>query len=130
MFRSIGSIIAGFVVIALLVMPMTIVTARIMLGTRSREDMMRMTPTPAYTVVNLAFSAVAGVCGGYLTGWLAGRAPLAHAAGLAAVMFVTGLGSFLQNVKGKTSQGRAYSGTLVILGPVSALIGGWLRVTS
>ena len=127
MLRSVLSVIAGFAAIMLLVMPATILSARIMLGTRSRADMMTMTPTPAYMTVNLAFSALFAIVAGYLTAWIAGRSPMAHAAALAAVMFVMGIVSFRQNLKMKTSQGRSYSGTLVVLGPVCALIGGWLR---
>ena len=108
-------------------MPATIISARLMLGTRGREDMMKMKPTPAFTAVNLVFSAVFGVCGGFLTAWIAGHAPLKHALALAGLMFVMGIFSFLQNLKLKTSEGRGYSGTLVILGPACALLGGWLQ---
>jgi hypothetical protein len=127
MLRSILSVVAGFAVIMLLIMPATILSARIMLGTRSREDMMTMTPTPAYMSVNFAFSALFAVVGGYVAAWIAGRLPIQHAAGLAALMFLMGIVSFRQNLKMKTSQGRVYSGTLVVLGPICALIGGWLR---
>jgi hypothetical protein len=127
MLRSVLSVLAGFVAIAALIMAATILSARLMLGTRCREDMMKMKPTPAFTAVNLAFSAVFGVFGGFLTAWIAGRAPMRHALALAGLMFVMGIFSFLQNMKMKTSEGRGYGGTLVILGPVCALLGGWLQ---
>jgi hypothetical protein len=130
MLRSILSVLAGFAAIAALIMPTTILSARLMLGTRSREDMMKMKPTPAFTAVNLAFSAAFGVLGGFLTAWIAGHAPLKHAGALAGLMFVMGIFTFLQNLKMKTSEGRGYSGTLVILGPACALLGGWLQSSS
>ena len=127
MLRSVLSVLAGFAATAALIMPATILSARLMLGTRSREDMMKMKPTPAFTAVNLTFSTVFAVGGGFLTAWIAGHAPLRHAGALAGLMFVMGLFSFLQNVKMKTSEGRGYSGTLVILGPTCALLGGYLQ---
>jgi len=126
MLRSILSVLAGFAAIAALVMPATIISARLMLGTRSREDMMKMKPTPAYTAVSLVFSAIAGVFGGWLTARIADHAPMRHVFGLAGFMFVMGLFSFAQNLKMKTAQGRWYGGTLVVLGPASAILGGWL----
>ena len=130
MLRSILSVLAGFAAIAALIMPATIISARLMLGTRSREDMMKMKPTPAFTAVNLAFSVVFGVLGGFLTAWIAGHAPLKHALALAGLMFVMGIFSFLQNLKMKTSEGRGYGATLIILGPACALFGGWLQSLS
>ncbi len=127
MLRSILSVLGGFVITAACVMIGTIVTARLMLGTRSREDMMKMTPTPKYIAVNLVYSAAFAVLGGFLTAQFAGHDPIPHALVLAGLMFVLGLMSFLQGLKQKTPQGRGYSATLVILGPVSAILGGWLR---
>jgi hypothetical protein len=119
------AVLAGFFAIALLTMPATIVAARLMLGTRSREDMMRMTPTPPYLAVNLTFSAVFAAVGGYITATIA-RSSMGPVYALAALMFVLGVASAKQNVKMKTSQRRWYSNTLVILGPTFVIIGGLL----
>jgi hypothetical protein len=127
MLRSVLSVLAGFAAMAALIMAATILSARLMLGTRGRADLMKMKPTPAFMAVNLAYSAAFGVLGGFLTAWLAGRAPLPHALALAGLMFVMGIFSFLQNMKMKTSEGRGYGATLIILGPACALFGGWLR---
>jgi len=127
MLRSILSILAGFAAMALLIMPATIISARLMLGTRSREDMMKIKPTPKFIAVNLVYSALFAGFGGWLTATLADHAKMKHAFALAGLMFAMGLFSFLQNLKLKTSEGRAYSGSLVILGPASALLGGWLQ---
>ena len=127
MFRSVLSVIAGFVAVAVLVMPATIISARLLLGVRGRQQMMTMKPTPGFITVNLVFSLVFAVFGGFLTALIAGRARMQHAGALAALMFVTGILSFLQNVKMKTSEGRVYSGSLVILGPTGALLGGYIQ---
>lgn len=126
MLRSILCILAGFAAMAALIMPATILSARLMLGTRSREDMMKMKPTPKFIAVNLVFSALFGVFGGWLTATLADHSKMKHVYALGGLMFVMGIFSFLQNVKMKTTEGRGYSGSLVILGPVAAILGGWL----
>jgi len=125
MLRNVLAVLVGFFVMAALTMPATVLAARTMLGTRSREDMMRMTPTPPYLAVNLTFSALFAGLGGYVTSQV-GRS-FVDVYVLAALMFVLGLVSARQNMQQKTSQGRWYSMTLVVLGPVSALIGGWLQ---
>ena len=127
MLRSVLSVLAGFATVVVLIMPATILSARLMLGTRSREDMMKMKPTPKFIAVNLTFSAAFAVLGGFITACLATHAPMKHALALAGLMFVMGIFSFLQNLKMKTGEGRGYGLTLVILGPASALLGGWLQ---
>jgi hypothetical protein len=128
MLRSVLAVLAGFFAMALLTMPATIIASRVMLGTKSREDMIRMTPTPPYLAVNLTFSALFAALGGYITSWI-GQS-LLDVYVLAALMFVLGLVSARQNMQQKTSQGRWYGITLVILGPLSALVGGWLQSRS
>ena len=125
MLRNVLAVLAGFGAMAVLTMPATILAARLMLGTRSREDMMRMTPTPPYLAVNLTFSALFAALGGYITAQI-GQS-FVEVCVLAALMFVVGILSARQNMQQKTSQGRWYSMTLVVLGPASALIGGWIQ---
>src|SRR4051812_46933486 len=116
MLRNIVAVLAGFLAMMVLTMPATIVAARVMLGTRSREEMMRMTPTPSYLAVNLTFSAVFAALGGYITSQIGQSFTTVYA--FAALMFVAGFLSARQNERQKTSQGRRYSWTLVVLGPV------------
>ena len=56
MLRSVLSVIAGFAAIVVLVMISTILLARTMLGTRGREDMMKMKPTLPFTWASLVSS--------------------------------------------------------------------------
>ena len=79
MLRSVLSVLAGFLSMMVLVMPFTVISARVMLGTRSREDMMKTPPTPAYVNLNLLFSGLAAALGGFVAGRVATHAPLAHA---------------------------------------------------
>ena len=125
MLRSILSVLAGFASMAVLVMVATIVAARLMLGTRGREDMMKMKPTPAFTAVNLGYSAAFAVVGGFLTARLAGHAPMNHALALAGLMFFMGIFSFFQSAG--SNQPKWYGLTLIVLGPACATLGGWLQ---
>ncbi|HEX7937593.1 MAG TPA: hypothetical protein VF483_01305 [Gemmatimonadaceae bacterium] len=126
MLRSVLAILAGFLSMMVLVMPFTVITARVMLGTRTREDMMKTPPTPAYVNLNLLFSGLAAVLGGFVAGRVATHVPLGHAAVLATFMAVFGFVSWRVDIEKKTAEGRRFGGTLVVLGPVCALIGGWL----
>ena len=126
MLRSVLSVLAGFFSMMVLVMPFTVISARIMLGTRSREDMMKTPPTPAYVNLNLAFSGLAGILGGFVAARVATHAPMIHSGTLAGFMAVFGFFAWRQDIEKKTAEGRRFGGTLVVLGPVCALLGGWL----
>jgi hypothetical protein len=123
MLRSILSVVAGFVAMAALVMAATIVSARLMLGVRGREQMMKAKPTPAYLTVNLIYSAAFAGFGGFLTATLAGFAPLAHALALAGLLLLLGIASVFK--RGRSGQPEWYSFVLLGLGPVCASLGGY-----
>lgn len=125
MLRSVLSVLAGFASMTVLVMVATIVSARLMLGTRGREDMMKMKPTPAFTAVNLVYSGAFAVFGGFLTAAIAGRAPLNHALALAGLMFVMAIFSSI-TTRG-SNQPKGYGVALMILGPAGAVLGGYLQ---
>lgn len=125
MLRSVLSVIAGFAAMAVLVMAATIVSSRLMLGTRGRDEMMKAKPTLKFIAVNLVFSAAFAVFGGFLTALIAGRAPLSHAFALAGLMFFMGIFSFVQAAW--SSQPKWYGLTLLVLGPAGATLGGWLQ---
>lgn len=125
MIRSILSILAGYAAMAILIMVATIVSAKLMLHAESMESMMSLKPTPAYIAVNLAYSSVFAVIGGFLTAVIARRAPLVHTGVLAAAMMVLAVVS-LDQTEG-TQAPRWYGITLIALGPLCALIGGYLQ---
>jgi hypothetical protein len=125
MLRSVLSVLGGFAAIFVMVMVSTIFLARAMLGTRSREDMMNVKPTPAFTWANLIASAVIAVVGGFLTGAMAPRLPLHHAGALAGLMAFMALFSFFVS-RGSTAP-RWYNLALMVVGPAGAVLGGYLK---
>jgi len=128
MLRSVLSVLAGFFSGMVLIMPFTIISARIMLGAKSREDMMKTPPTPAYVNLNLVFNGLAAVLGGYVTARVADHSQFTHVIALASFMLVLGFVSWRVDIEKKTAEGRRFGGTLVVLGPLGALLGGWLAV--
>lgn len=125
MLNSVLAVLGGFVAMTALIMIATIIAARVMLGTRGREDMMKMKPTPAFTAVNLIYSAAFAILGGFITARIAHHAPLQHALALAAVMFAMAVFSFF--LQRKSNEPRWYGVVLMILGPVCASLGGYLQ---
>lgn len=125
MLRSILSVLAGFAAMTGLVMAATIVSARLMLGIRGREEMMKVKPTPKFIAVNLVYSAAFAVLGGFLTAFVAGRAPLSHAFALAGLLLIMAIFSHFQAAK--SNQPKWYGFLLMLLGPACALLGGWLQ---
>src|SRR5258708_3454491 len=97
MFRSILSVLAGFACMAMLVGVATFLSAKWMLGATDRASMMSAKPTPAFTAINLAYSALFAIAGGFLTAVLAPGAPLKHALALGALMFAMAIFSFFQS---------------------------------
>jgi hypothetical protein len=125
MVRSILSVFAGFVLMAVLVMIATGLAAKMMLHAPDMRSAMKLKPTPAYLAVNLIYSGFFAMAGGFAAAILAGRAPVMHALALAALMFVLGLVSLFQNTD--SQQPRWYAVTLLVLGPVCAILGGYLQ---
>ena len=74
---------------------------------------------------SIAFGMVFALLGGYVAAWLAQRRPVAHGAGVAAVLAI-GAAVSLLNTLGK---GAVWSqvAALALMAPC-ALLGGWLRL--
>ncbi|MDQ6893021.1 MAG: hypothetical protein M3167_10120 [Acidobacteriota bacterium] len=119
MTRSILAVVAGFAAMSLLVVIATAVAIRLNPGGRGPVH----APTPTYLVVNLCYSALAAVLGGFLAALLAGRAPLVHAGVLAAVVVAMSLVS-MKRYAGQ--QPMWYQITLLVLMPTFVLCGGLL----
>jgi hypothetical protein len=86
---------------------------------------------PAFLALNLGYGALFAVAGGFVAALVARRAPLAHAAALAAVALVgTIVSTVLMNVlapKEAALEPPWYPYVLAVLGPGGVLLGGWLR---
>ncbi len=122
--RSALSILGAFFVVVVLVGVATALASNLMLGGMGPD----VEVTTAYLVVNLAYSAVIAVIGGYVAATVSDNSPLAHAAGLAGFMMVLGLFSWLVVNRGAPVPGQPswYPLVMGLLVPPVAILGGVL----
>jgi hypothetical protein len=92
--RSVLAVLGGFATMVILVGTATAVAVRVLLTTATPGTMPH--PTPAYLAINLAYSGLFALIGGYATGFLAGRAPFAHAVALGSLTLLMGAPSMKQ----------------------------------
>jgi hypothetical protein len=112
---------AGFLTMALLVSIMTLLLNRL---TPSWVAEGRH-PEAGYIFVNLGYSFLAAVAGGYITGWIAGHNPLIHVLVLAIAALLLAALSALQH---RGQQPVWYLLTLVAITPMGVLAGGLIRL--
>lgn len=121
MFRSILSIIVGYVVIAAVTVLTTVLSA-VAVGVPLEMPRPDAPPPPAaYLAGNIAGSALAAILGGVAAARIASTRRRAHACALAAIVFVLGVAYAL------TSTGPApawYFRLLPILGGLGVSLGG------
>ncbi len=122
--RSALSILGAFFVVAVLVGVATPVASNVMLGGMGPDVEL----TAAYLVVNVTYSALIAVIGGYVAATVSDHSPLGHAAGLAGVMMVLGLASWLIVNRGDPVSGQPswYPFVTSLLVPPMAILGGVL----
>ena len=85
--------------------------------------------TPVYIALNLLFTALGAVFGGFFCGTMAQHKPLQHAAFLAAVVLLLGA-AYAGQLWGQpppNSPPHWYLLTLISLGAPGVLMGGWLQ---
>ena len=122
--RSALSILGAFFVVVVLVGLATAVSSNLMLGGMGPD----VEITVAYLVVNLAYSVLIAVIGGYIAATVSDHSPLGHAAGLAGFMMVLGLFSWLVVNRGDPAPGQPswYPFVIGVLVPPVAILGGIL----
>ena len=117
--RSFGrpglSILAGYAAMAAAVVATTIAIEKLLPG---------WTPGFGYMLVNLIYSALFVVAGGYVTAWLAGRSEIRNSLALGVLCLAMG-GYWLFTTP--ALEPHWYRISLVALGLPSALLGGYLR---
>jgi hypothetical protein len=119
--RAFLALASGFAVIAVLMIAMTALLARIVPSWTGAEGK----PEPAYVFVNLGYSFLAAAAGGYVTAWIAAANPLIHVLALGIVVLALAALSALQS---KGMQPIWYQLTLVAITPLGVLAGGLLRL--
>lgn len=129
------ALVAGFAVMALLVVVMTALLTRMVPSWTATEGkpqprspatgLRRWDAQPGYIFVNLGYSFLAAAAGGYVTAWAAAANPLIHVLALALVVLALAALSALQ-LRGK--QPIWYQLTLVAISPIGVLAGGLARL--
>ncbi len=121
--RSVLSVLGAFVVVAMLVGLTTALAAQLMLGSTGP----RTEPTTPFLVVNLTYSVLFAIVGGYVAATVSDHSPLGHAAALSALMMSLGLASWLLN-GGQPAPGQPdwYPWVIFLLVPPTAVLGGIL----
>lgn len=125
MIRSILAVVAGFLVTAILVMATSALAATAFgLPLMSTAETPTVTPSTGYLVVNLVCSALAAIAGGWVAATVGQRHPMAHAGALAALLAIGGAVGVASPQPGQPTW---YPTALLVLGPLGALTGGFLR---
>ena len=123
MLRSAMAIVGGYLV---MVMVVGLCTYALMLLTPSWFPGTAPPPGP-YLAVNIAYSVVAALAGGYVAAWIAPRRPVKHALLLAVFALVMAIASaVLQGDR----QPRWYQVVLAVCMPMVIALGGWARAHS
>ena len=121
MARAFVALLAGFATMALIVIAMNAMFARLTpdwAQARGRHD-------AGYVFVNLGSSFLAAAAGGYVTAWAGAINPLTNVLALAIVVLVFGAISALQE---RGRQPIWYLAALLILTPLGVVAGGLVRL--
>jgi hypothetical protein len=119
--RTFLALLAGFASMALLVGVATAVLVKFAPGWVGETGK----PRAGYILVNLGYSLVAAMVGGFVTGWIAKNNPLYQALALALIVLLL---SALSAVQQRGKQPIWYQLTLLGLTPFGVFLGGLIRV--
>ena len=126
MLRSVGAVLAGFLLATIIVLLSTMIAVALMLPPAGPGMMPE--PTGSYLAVNLVCGLLAAIAGGWLAARLARQAPLAHAMAVGTVMLVLGLAAAAMESDGTTGrQPGWYLYAVALIGWTGASLGGVLR---
>ena len=123
MFRSICAVLAGYLVMAISTVICVGLLDRYMAEEFQAIDMQKTPPTPA-VLVNLGFSTLCAVAGGFTTSFVAGRNHFLHGASFAGMVFVFGMLYGIQSHGGP--QPIWYLAVLPFLGTGGVIAGAWI----
>ena len=121
--RSVLTVLGAFFVVAVLVGLTTALATELMLGSMGPGA----EPTTPFLVVNLTYSVLYAIVGGYVAATVSDRSPLLHAAALSAFMMLLGLTTWVIN-GGQPAPGQPtwYPWVITLLVPPTAVFGGIL----
>ena len=130
MVKSILSVIAGFLTMAIVVMLGTFAAAAALLpgGLASMRNSQGPPPTPTgtYLVANLVVSFIAALLGGWVAARLAPGSPRAHVIALAVVVVLMSFATAMTQKNAVSSQPGWYPASIAVIGVAGVLLGGLL----
>ncbi len=119
MLKSIRAVLAGYALVAALVIVATLVASKVL-----------PEPTTTYLVLNLSYSLVFAVIGGYVTARIAPHSPLIHAGALAAIFLFVSFAASLLSAAAETAafiaQPSWYPFVVALLGAGGVVVGGFV----
>ncbi len=118
--RSLMAVLSGYVTMAILIMLFSAAVKWLSPAWFAVEG----APSRPYLALNLTYSFVAAVCGGYVAAWIAGRRPLQHAIVLGGCVLVM---SIISAVQYADRQPRWYQIVLGVSMPLAVVLGGRLQ---
>jgi hypothetical protein len=121
MVRAFLALLAGFAAMAVLVTALTALVAWLAPEWAGAEGK----PNPGYAFVNLGYSFLSAVAGGYGTAWASAANPMIHVLVLGIVVLAMAALSALQ---GRAKQPVWYALTQLALMPLGVLAGGLVRL--
>ncbi len=121
--RSVLTVLGAFFVVAVLVGLTTALAAELILGSTGPGA----EPTAPFLVVNLTYSVLYAIVGGYVAATVSDHSPLAHAAALSVFMMLLGLTTWVIN-GGQPAPGQPvwYPWVITLVVPPTAVLGGIL----
>ena len=122
MIRSVAAVFAAFIVLNAVVMLGTFATAPLAAGATGAAAL-----PPAYLAAILVVGALAAMLAGFVAAHIATMHRQWHAVLLALVMLVLAVVMILSPPPEAGAQPKWYLPTLAVLGPLAAVLGGWLR---
>lgn len=121
--RSVLTVLGAFFVVAVLVGLTTALAAELFLGSTGPGA----EPTAPFLVVNLTYSVLYAIVGGYVAATVSDHSPLGHAAALSVFMMLLGLTTWVIN-GGQPAPGQPvwYPWVITLVVPPTAVLGGIL----
>jgi hypothetical protein len=124
MLRSIGSVVLGYVVMAVITIAGTSAAAALLIprGTKTTAPGPPPPLTSSYLAANLTVSALAAVAGGYLTARMAPGRPMLHVGVLG--LFMVAMSILSSRSPMSAGQPEWYKLVLPVIGVLGAVVGG------